>query len=201
MSELSELHALVDPLDVVGARRRAVAGQAVGRVLDLGGWLDHLDAYTAATSVCVLGSPPPGLAVATPVWFRDLRLDEAALAGEGGRFDSIVSLARLPLVADPGSLLDIVAALAAPGGRLLFLEPTRPADTVVPRRGASAPVPVRHARFGRDVPALLRRIGTIGTLHRFEVDGPRQVRSWVDGIVFDLEAAPPSGRALPILQR
>ncbi len=85
-------------------RRRALAGAAHGRVLDLGGWTDHLDAYAVGNGV------------------------ESVVTDPGsGPFDTVVSILETPsdtvldALADDGQLLllgrgrDLPAELRARG--------------------------------------------------------------------------------------
>jgi hypothetical protein len=179
--------------------RRELAARATGKVLDLGGWFDHLDAYTVAQSVGVVGTPPPSLAVSTPLWFRDLpvdQLDSLDALGEAAPYDTIVSLVRLPLVVDASLWLARLATLLAPGGRLFFLEPTRSVrsrtELVLDRVRHAQPRPA-GLRLERDVPALMRAVRPVGELRRFELDPTvPALRWWVSGIAYDLTTTPVS---------
>lgn len=160
-------------------RRRGVAARATCRVLDLGGWSDHLAAYPIGRGVETVtmldrpgdvragggGDDPDGV---TRV---DAALDALRELGVGP-FDTIVSLIRTPLVADLDRFLRTVTDLLAPDGRLLMLEP-------VCRSGRTGRMLAFGGRLGRvagglyldrDLPAELRKRGLVVTdLDRFEV--------------------------------
>ncbi len=165
-------------------RRCSVAAKASGRVLDLGGWSDHLGSY------CLVD--PPGVAQVHGVMMLvrpgDLRTGDSRRDPEGitrvdagfdslvdlgvGPFDTIVSLIRTPLIADLGRLIRTVDQLLAPGGQLLMLEPvcrTGRLGRVLAVSGS-----LMRASGGlhldRDIPARLRAGGmTVTDLERFEV--------------------------------
>lgn len=161
------------------ARRRGVAGRARSRVLDLGGWSDHLDAYPLGRSVetvTVLDRPGDGRGRTggdDPHGVTRIDAGVDALRALGvGPFDTIVSLIRTPLVADLDRFLGAAIDLLAPDGRLLMLEP-------VCRSGRAGRVLALGGRLGRaagglhldrDLPAELRKRGLVVTdLDRFEV--------------------------------
>jgi len=144
------------PLELAPAlkvRRRGLAAQATGRVLDLGGWSDHADAYPSDAQVTLLDS------------IEDLD-------GVSGEFDTIVSMIRTPLVADIDGFITELISHLAPDGRVLLLEPTV-------RTGRAGQLLSLGGRFSsaisglhldRDLPDDLRRLGLFVTdLHRFEV--------------------------------
>jgi len=178
------LVAWMNPLPIelapaLAARRKSVASSAAGRVLDLGGWSDHLGHYRIG------GQVDEVMLLVRP---RDLRggdsgrdLDGVTRVDSGfdslvesgaGTFDTIVSLIRTPLISDLDRFIGAVEKLLAPDGHLLLLEPVR-----------------RHGRLGRilkmsgsltrvsgglyldrDIPAKLRESGlTVIDLDRFEV--------------------------------
>jgi hypothetical protein len=163
----------------LSSRRRKIAGRARGRVLDLGGWADHLGEYRLGDeveSVTMLDGPgdvragtgredPPG------VTRIDAALDSLAASGLGP-FESIVSLIRLPLVEDLDGFFRTVFELLAEHGCLYFVEPVR-------RSGRAGRVLAVGGRLGRvagglhldrDLPAEIRRRGMVVTdLARFEV--------------------------------
>ena len=149
MARLTPLPVELTP--VLAQRRRTVAGRADGRVLDLGDWTDHLEAYPVA-DVRHCTSP-----------------DEIEA---GATFDTIVSLVRTPLVNDLPTYVDTLLAMLAPEGRLAFLDPVcRPG-----RGGRALALAGRVARtagglhLDRDLPRELREHGLIvADLHRFEV--------------------------------
>ncbi len=134
-------------------RRRSLVSQGSGRVLDLGGWTDHADAYPAGTDVTVLE-----------------QLD--GLGRVDGEFDTIVSLIRTPLVADLGRWLEQLTGCLAADGRILFLEPTvRPGRTgQLLAVGGRFWRPLSGLHLDRDIPNVIRSHGLFITdLSRFEV--------------------------------
>lgn len=164
-------------------RRRRLATSARGRVLDLGGWRDHLDDYqiggtvASVTALChtdaTLSDEAPadetdaGLSATDPkglVWL-DCGLDQLGDAGLK-RFDTIVSLARTPFVVNRERFLQTITELLADDGELLLLEPVVAAKHKRRTSVASARRPVgdsgravsaRRAistRFGRSVKGL-----------------------------------------------
>jgi hypothetical protein len=170
------------PMEVAPAlaeRRRSLAGRTQGRVLDLGGWGDHLGGYALGTdveSVTMLDrlgdvragtgrDDPPGVT----------RLDESvdALAGlDLGPFDSIVSLIRTPLVADLDRFLRTLLDQLVEDGKLYFLEPVRRQGTLgrMLAAGGALGRAAGGLHLDRDLPAELRGRGLIVTdLRRFEV--------------------------------
>lgn len=176
------LVAWMNPLPVelapaLADRRRGVAGRARGRVLDLGGWQDHLASYRIGAeveSVTMLDRPGDvrsGTGRADPEGVTRVASAPEALVDEG-RFDSIVSLIRTPLVEDLGQLLDTLTELLADGGSLFFLEPVR-RDGRLGRLlalGGSLNRAVGGLHLDRDLPADLRAHGLVVTdLTRFEV--------------------------------
>lgn len=180
----SPLVAWMNPLPMelapaLRSRRRSVARRASGRVLDLGGWSDHLDAYRlgdAVESVLMLdrlGDVRAGTGRNDPagVTRSDENLD--ALAAQSlGPFDSIVSLIRLPLVEDLDRFFHTVFDLLAEGGSLYFVEPVRRSGRMG-RILAMTSVVSRAAgglHVDRDLPAEIRSRGMVVTdLARFEV--------------------------------
>ncbi len=135
------------------ARRRELAAEATGRVLDLGGWNDHADAYRESEEVTQLGS-----------------LDD--LGESTGEFDTIVSMVRTPLVADLDRFIRDLVAHLGEEGHVLFLEPTirtgRAGQLLA--LGGRLSKSLMGLHLDRDVPAVIRRNGLFVTdLHRFEV--------------------------------
>lgn len=137
-------------------RRCSIASQARGRTLDLGGWTDHVESYREDVELTTI--------------------DLEALDTITGRFDSVVSLVRTPLVVDlPGFLESIIERLA-PQGHAYFLEPTLRAGELGRTRvfggRMSRPLtgPLAGLHLDRDIPDEIRRAGLFVTdLHRFEV--------------------------------
>ncbi|MEZ5166353.1 MAG: hypothetical protein R2695_07615 [Acidimicrobiales bacterium] len=170
------------PLEIAPAlrnRRRAVAEGARGRVLDLGGWADHLDAYPIGAevkSVLLLDRPGDvrsGSGAGDPAGVTRIDCDPEALSASGhGPFDTIVSLIRTPLVADLDAYIATLTGLLTENGILSFLEPVR-------RHGRLGRMLSLGGKLGRvagglhldrDLPAELRARGLVVTdLTRFEV--------------------------------
>lgn len=177
------LVAWMNPLPIeiapaLAARRRALALRATGRVLDLGGWGDHLDGYRLGTevdSVVMLDRPGDvraGTGKSDPAGVARLDVGLDAPELEAMAFDSIVSIVRTPLVADLDRFLASLLGLLAPEGRLCFLEPVRRPGRLgglvalggLINRGAGG------LHLDRDLPAELRSKGLVVTdLARFEV--------------------------------
>lgn len=163
----------------LSSRRRSVARRATGRVLDLGGWADHLGAYRlgdevdSVTMLDGLGDVRAGTGRDDPdgVTRVEATLDTLAEAGHGP-FDSIVSLIRLPLVADLDGFFRTVFELLADDGHLYFVEPVRRsgrAGRVLALGGLVGRV-AGGLHLDRDLPAEIRRRGMVVTdLLRFEV--------------------------------
>ncbi|MEQ8843190.1 MAG: hypothetical protein RIB98_19610 [Acidimicrobiales bacterium] len=161
------------------SRRRSVASRTRGRVLDLGGWADHLDAYRLGAEVESvvmldrLGDVRAGTGRGDPegVTRLDTGIDELEAAGEGP-FDSIVSLIRLPLVENLDRFLRTVIALMADDGYAYFVEPVRRSGNIGRMLALSGSM--RRAAGGlhldRDLPADIRARGLVITeLDRFDV--------------------------------
>ncbi len=164
---------------VLRRHRSSLASVASGRVLDLGGWSDHLDSYQivnevdSVTMLDRLGDIRAGTAANDPEGVTRVDAEPEELIELGhGPFDTIVSLIRTPLVADLNRFLRTLTELLADEGRLLFLEP-------VARAGRTGRLPALGGRLGRaagglhlgwDLPAEIRALGlTITDLQRFEV--------------------------------
>ncbi len=176
----------------LGDRRRSVAAKASGRVLDLGGWRDHLGAYRLGTAVGEVsdvvmlvrpgdlragdsgsgpGSDPAG------VTRLDASFDE--LVGLGVEpFDTIVSLIRMPLISDLDRFLASVLQLLSGEGDLLLLEPVGRAGRMggmggmgrLLTLGGSLMNAAGGLHLDRDIPARLRDANMLVTdLERFEV--------------------------------
>ncbi|MFT5202488.1 MAG: hypothetical protein ACI9C1_001878 [Candidatus Aldehydirespiratoraceae bacterium] len=163
----------------LGARRRAVAEVASGRVLDLGGWGDHLTAYRlgdAVESVTMLdriGDIRAGSGQRDPKGVTRLDAGPESLVDMGlGPFDTIVSLIRTPLVADFERFLQTIDDLLAEDGRLHLVEPVR-RDGRLGRLLAATGVVGRAVgglHLDRDLPAEIRKHGlTVTDITRFEV--------------------------------
>ena len=162
----------------LAVRRCSLASKAYGRVLDLGGWRDHLDWYRLNDSV---------ESVTMIERFKDVRFSGNQGEPEGisclntsledltdldlEPFDSIVSIARIPGVADIDWMLSAICDQLAKGGSLFLLEPTR-----YHSRLGKTPLYRRfrvrssgqHSSF--DITAKIRRHGMVVTdVDRFEV--------------------------------
>lgn len=178
------LVAWMNPLPIelapaLASRRRSVAARTCGRVLDLGGWADHLSAYRlgaeveSVTMLDRVGDVRAGTGRGDPD--RVTRVDASfdSLAEQGmGPFDSIVSLTRLPLVENLDRFFDTVEALLADGGSLHLLEPTCRSGRVgrLLAVGGFVGRMAGGLHLDRDLPAEIRRRGMIVTdLTRFEV--------------------------------
>lgn len=177
------------PMEIAPAlreRRRSVAAKATGRVLDLGGWSDHLGSYRfdetdetgsgAVDEVTMLVRPGDlrtGDSDRDPVGVTRVDVGFDSLPDLGlGPFDSIVSLIRTPLIADLGRMIRMVDDLMALDGRFLLLEPVRRAGRLG-RMLAVSGLFVRATgglHLDRDIPARLRSEGlSVTDLDRFEV--------------------------------
>lgn len=178
----------------LAARRASVARRAQGRVLDLGGWGDHLGAYRlgeeveSVTMLDRLGDVRAGTGRSDPdgVERIDAAVDDVAALGLAP-FDSIVSLIRTPLVADLGRLLDTLTDLLADGGQLFFLEPVR-RDGKLGRAlmiGGRLNRAAGGLHLDRDLPMDLRNRGLVVTdLDRFEVPTlSAPLRPFVEAVV------------------
>lgn len=170
------------PMEVAPAlasRRRSVAQRASGRVLDLGGWADHLAAYPigdGVDSVLMLdrsGDVRAGTGRGDPPGVTRLDAGVDTLADLGlGPFDSIVSLVRTPLVADLDLFLRTLLTLLAADGRLYLVEPVRRHGRLghVVAFGGLLTRVAGGLHLDRDLPAELRARGMVVTdLVRFEV--------------------------------
>lgn len=163
----------------LGSRRRSVAGRARGRVLDLGGWADHLSAYRlggeveSVTMLDGLGDIRAGTGRGDPAGVTRVGTALDALADAGlGPFDSIVSLIRLPLVEDLDGFFRTVLELLADGGSLYFVEPVRRSGRVgrIIALGGLVGRVAGGLHLDRDLPAEIRSRDMVVTdLARFEV--------------------------------
>lgn len=131
----------------VHSRRRALAGRARGRVLDLGGAASHDAMWEAAG---VPDATRLGLA------FED---ELADLAESGERFDTVLSVFRLIAAADLAHTVSCVRRVLAADGQVLFLEPGRRSGTAGRAQRLAAPgfAVVTGWHLDRDVPSVLRR--------------------------------------------
>ena len=188
------------------SRRRSVAGQASGRVLDLGGWADHLESYRLGAEVESvvmldrLGDVRAGTGRADPLGVTRLNVGVDALAANGfGPFDSIVSLIRLPLVENLDRFFETTLALLADGGSFYFVEPVCRAGRfgrVLALSGFVGRV-AGGLHLDRDLPAEIRARGMVVTeLVRFEVPTvSAPLRPFIEAVA--RRPTTPPGAAMP----
>jgi len=178
------LVAWMNPLPIelapaLATRRKSVASKATGRVLDLGGWSDHLSRYRLGAEVDEVmllvrsGDLRGGDVENDPegVIRVDAGFDSLVELGSGP-FDTIVSLIRTPLISDFPRLVESVHELMAPHGRLMLLEPVRRTGRLgrVLTMGGAIARASGGLYLDRDIPADLRSAGlTVIDLERFEV--------------------------------
>ena len=146
-------------------RRRSLIARASGHVLDLGGVDVDLKPYsrrddvTSVTVVSPLRSERIRLIRQAKEVGVDLHL--ALTVPAGGRFDAIVSVARLVTASDPDLLVRRLVGLVGSDGQLLAVEPA--AAVGLARRVQRAGAPLSKGFLGvdvaLDVPDLLRRNG------------------------------------------
>ena len=184
------LVAWMDPLPfeltpALRARRRSLAAIATGRVLDLGGWTDHLESYDDV-DVDLLVSPDSRDGAGDPPRVRRLEAGVDALLDLGVEpYDTIVSLIRMPLVADLPRFLTTIGSLLVDDGRLLLLEPVHRADTI--GRVLALWGPFVRATSGlhldRDIATDVREAGFhVTDLHRFRVQSvSAPLRPFIEG--------------------
>ena len=154
-------------------RRRALIDRAHGSVLDLGGIDVDLSPYanhSNITSVTVV-SPLRSERIRLLRQARELDVDLhlALRVPAGGKFDAVVSVARLVTAAQPAILVRRLSNILSTDGRLLALEPA--AAVGLARRVQRAGAPAAKGFFGvdvaLDVPDLLRNNGWFLTdVHR-----------------------------------
>lgn len=133
----------------VRARRRALASRATGRVLDLGGADSHRGLW---------GTTPH---VTDVVRVADTETSLDRLIARDASFDTVFSVFQLASAPSLPGALDRIAALLAPSGRLLFLEPGRQTGVGArAQRLAAVPVAVTLGWHpDRDIPSELRSAG------------------------------------------
>lgn len=164
-------------------RRRSIAAKATGRVLDLGGWSDHLGSYRLDDQTSVGVAEVMMLVRPGDLQPTDSRRDPDGVTRVDAGFDSlqdlgvepfdtIVSLIRTPLIADINRMMRMVDGLLAQGGQLLMLEPVRRTGRLgrVVAFGGSLIRATGGLYLDRDIPGILRAEGmTVTDLERFEV--------------------------------
>lgn len=131
----------------VRVRRRQLARQASGRVLDLGGAASHRSLWPGASDVTVLEG------------VGDPRLP--ALIADGDAFDTVLSVFQLAAAPDLPVFLRDLASLLRDGGQLRFLEPARRSGWAGRTQRLLAPAVSATAGWhvDRDVPMALRDAG------------------------------------------
>jgi ubiquinone/menaquinone biosynthesis C-methylase UbiE len=136
----------IDRVDLTALREELVA-KATGATIEIGAGTGlNLRYYPAAVTHLVLVEPDPYMAellcrrVANVRPNTEIR-DAAAerLPFPDGRFDTAVVTFVLCCVADQHSALREIGRVLAPGGRMLFLEHVRSADSTVAARQDSMP--------------------------------------------------------------
>jgi len=163
----------------LAARRKSLAAKAAGRVLDVGGWSDHLSHYRFGAGVdeVVLlvrqGDLRGGDSSRDPEGVTRIDAGFDSLGDLGvGPFDTIVSLIRTPLISDFNRFVRTVDQLLTPEGHLLLLEPVRRQGRLgrMLKWSGSLARATGGLHLDRDVPARLRESGlTVTDLDRFEV--------------------------------
>jgi hypothetical protein len=146
-------------------RRKSLIARASGHVLDLGGVDVDLKPYSRRDDIA-------SVTVVSPLRSERIRLIRQAKevgvnlhlalsVPAGGRFDAIVSVARLVTASDPDLLVRRLVGLAGSDGRLYAVEPA--AAVGLARRVQRAGAPLSKGFLGvdvaLDVPDLLRRNG------------------------------------------
>jgi SAM-dependent methyltransferase len=176
---------------IVRARRRALARQGRGRLLDLGGADSHRNLWTGVTGVAD-ATVLDGVGVA--------HLARMAAAGE--RFDTIFSVFQLASSPDLGETLRSVREVLAEDGRVLFLEPG--SQVGLPGRLQRLVAPplggLTGWRADRDVPAELRAAAlSVIDLRRHRVPTLQLwLRQVLEGVAHHaLPPGGPSGDATP----
>lgn len=135
---------------IVRNRRRGLAAQGTGRVLDLGGAESHASLWdhNAAVGdvVSVAGSADPAL---------------ATLCRSQQRFDTVFSVFQLVAAPDLAATLARIHRLLSDDGRVLFIEPGRLSGAVGRAQRLVAPAVSLATGWhvDRDVPMSLRRAG------------------------------------------
>lgn len=122
----------------LGDTRRALLGEAHGRVLDVGsGTGSNLPLFPAGVDELVLSEPSPNMLrvlrreVRGPVELVQAPAERLPFADDS--FDYVTCTLVLCTVPDPAAGLAEVARVLRPGGKLLFLEHVRSEDQRVAR--------------------------------------------------------------------
>ena len=146
-------------------RRKGLIARTSGHVLDLGGVDVDLRPYSrrdeivSVTMVSPLRSERIRLIRQAKEIGVDLHL--ALTVPAGGRYDAVVSVARLVTAADPDLLVRRLLGLVGSDGRLVAVEPAAAVGLArrVQRVGAPFSKGVLGVDVALDVPDLLRRNG------------------------------------------
>lgn len=105
----------------------------------------------------------------------EVALEEGVTSSARGRYDVICSPAALVRFADLAAAVEALAAMLAPQGEILAIEPIgRPGPGGLLAGSAGALLPAaRGTHLGRDVPATIRSAGlTITDIERFSMPTP-----------------------------
>lgn len=154
----------------VRARRQALARQARGRVLDLGGAESHRSLFRR-----------PELDV--------VRADGASddlvlgLVDAGERFDTVFSVFQLTQVTDLAGTISRLARMLSPDGQLLFVEPARLTGGAGRAQRLAAPMAALSTglRTTRDIPGALRTGGlSVTAIERHRI---RTTQWWLREVV------------------
>jgi hypothetical protein len=97
-------------------------------------------------------------------------LDHGLAADEVGRYDAVISVAGLARLPDLGAAVSVIAAMLAPHGVMMAVEPgCRPGAMAVVAASLGALLPAaRGVHLARDLPATVRSAGlTVTDVERF----------------------------------
>ncbi len=146
-------------------RRKGLIARTSGHVLDLGGVDVDLRPYARRDDIA-------SVTVVSPLRSERIRLLRQAkevgvdlhlalTVPAGGRFDAVVSVARLVTASDPDLLVRRILGLVGSDGRLYAVEPAAAVGLArrVQRAGAPLSIGVLGVDVALDVPDLLRRNG------------------------------------------
>lgn len=171
--------------------RSRVAGEATGRVLEIGAGTGYNFPYYPEGSWVVATEPNPEMLRRAEPRAREHGIELRAAPAErlpfpDGSFDTVVSTGVFCSVDDPGRALAEVHRVLRPGGVLRFSEHVRgvsPARWAMQRSLDWLHYRVFHCHIGRDTIGAMRRAG-------FDVDVDRMQHADVIGV-----APKRSGRA------
>ena len=137
-------------------KRRHLLADASGATLELGAGIGHnLEHYPESVERLVLTEPDPHMAKRLRAQVAEAGRTNAEVVEAGaeslpfgpGEFDTVVATLVLCTVPDPGAVLDEVARVLKPGGRMLFMEHVR-ADSERRARWQDRLNPVQNFCFG-----------------------------------------------------